>query len=547
MSVVPQLLAPELFRRIIDSSTFTAPSSSTWPLAVGYLLLALVGQGLTLGLTYLTTRLAATATTQLREELVEHALRQEPAFFRRFTPGELVERVDGDSGRLGEIVSGVLVDIVAQLLLAVGVIAALFYLDWRFGLLFTPFAIAMATLLSRQTGRALPHVAAERKIEAEVVGFIDEQVSGADDIRANGATPAVRQSLWALLDTSSEKGRRAAEMSARWPATIQGLSALSVVAALALGGWLHSMGLATVGTVFAALSYATLIRFPLARLTLRIQDVENAAVSLHRLDELRLMETRVDDGPTTLRPDDSAVVFDDVSFAYEGGPEVLSGLSFRLPTGQTMAVVGQTGSGKSTLLGLLFRRFDPTRGTIRIGGQDLRDLNVRALRDRVTYIPQSGRLLATTVRNNVALFDERVNDLRVESALRTVGLGPWLDQLPMGLDTALKPQDAPMSLGQTQLLNLARALITEPSVVLLDEPSAMLDPHTERHLKLALARFLRGRTAIVVSHRLDILDGVDWVLVLDDGRAAEFGERSVLAAEPASRFNTLTAVGRSPS
>ena len=546
VSVVPQLLTPEIFRRIIDSSMSEAPISTAWYLVGTYFVLAVGGQGVALLLAFLTANLAATAAAGLRHRTVTEVLRQDGAFFQEFNPGELVERIDGDTGRIGEAVSGALVDIAAQTLLAVGTIAALYLLDWRFGLLFTAFAMAMAALLRRQTGRALPHVAEQRRAEAEVVGFLDERVGGSEDIRGVGGSEAVRLSLRPLLDREYRAGRREARIGSRWPATIQGLSALGVLFALGLGGWLHDNGQVTVGTVFAALSYATLLRFPLARLTTRVQDVEHTAVSLHRLEEMR-RPTGTPDGDQLLAAETFDLRFDRVTFRYGDGPPVLSDLSFELAHGRKLGIVGRTGSGKSTVLGLVFRRFDPVDGTVHLGGHDVRTLVRASLRHRICYIPQAVRILPASLRANVAVFDDTVGDTRIEQAIRAVGLGPWFERLPAGLDTVLTVADARISAGQAQLLSLARAFVADPAVVLLDEPSSTLDPHSENLLQQALHRFLVDRTGIVVTHRTSTLNDVDSVLVLDGGRLVEFGNRAALQADPDSALNRVMTTSGPPS
>ncbi len=205
--------------------------------------------------------------------------------------------------------------------------------------------------------------------------------------------------------------------------------------------------------------------------------------------------------------------------------------------------MGATGSGKSTLIGLTFRRYDPDAGGVRIKGRDLRRLDRERLREEIMYIPQRTYVFCASVRDNVSLFDSTVPDERLERALEDAGLGGWLGGLPKGLDTGMNPADAGLSAGQGQLLNLARAFVTDPSVVLLDEPSSKVDPGTEATLRQALLRFTRGRTAVIVSHRLDLLREVDRILVLDSGRVVEQGDRVALLADPSSAFARLVRAG----
>lgn len=546
IDILRQLLTPEVLRRFIDSSMSSAPPVEVWRLVGVYVALAVAGQLTAVLLVYVTTRFAWRSTNSLRVDLVIHCLRQDPEFFQRIPPGELVERIDGDATRLAGVMSGLLLEALAQSLLAIGIVAALFRLDWRFGLLYAPFVLAMVAVLRYQTGRAVPYVAAQRQAEAGILGFLAERINGAEDISANGATRYIRRSLWFLLGVEYGKSRRAARAGARWPATVQALSVLSILLALALGAWLYDAGQTTVGTVFAALSYATLIRFPLTQVAGRMQELEDSVVSLQRLGRLLRERSAVPDGAGTLPADPADVRFEDVSFGYDDSGLVLRGVSFHLPAGQVLGVVGRTGSGKSTLIGLVFRRFDPTGGAVRINGQDLRALDRASLRGRITYIPQSTHIFAASLRDNLALFDTGVPDARLEQALHEVGLGDWVRGLPAGLDTMLDETDTGLSVGQGQLLNLARAFVTDPAVVLLDEPSSQIDPHTERTLRRAMARFLRGRTAVIVSHRLDTLREVDRILVMDAGRVVECAPRDALLADPDSAFARMVSAGVTP-
>ncbi|GLY08393.1 MULTISPECIES: ABC transporter ATP-binding protein [Actinoplanes] len=546
--IARQLLTPEILRRFIDAGA----TGRAGHLVMIYFALVLIGLGTTVLLTNVSTRLAWTSTNALRDRMIHGMLRRPASFFQRAAPGELVDRMDNDATRLGSMLSHLLLDLAAQTLLAAGVVAAMFHLDWRFGALFLPFAVAMIVLLRRQTGRVLPFLDAQRDTEAHILATVDEWSAGAEDLRAAGATRHVRRILWQLARREHRTGRQAAAAGTRWPATVQALSVISILLALALGVGLHRSGAATVGTVFAALSYATLIRFPLAQIASRIQEAQAAVVSLRRVREM----LHDDPGPGTLAEGGTLspegrhdLVFDQVTFAYDDGPVVLDDVSFRLPAGATLGLVGRTGSGKSTLVGLAFRSFDPAHGRVLIGGHDLRSLDRAALRRSVAYIPQGITLFGATLRDNLTLFAPGHADDVLLNALREAGLGTLAETLPDGLDTRLDASWTGLSTGQGQMLNLARAFLTDPAVVLLDEPSSQIDPHTEQALRTALTRFARDRTAIIVTHRLETLDEADHILVLDEGRVLEYGRRADLLAATGSVFAGLSAeapAGSSP-
>jgi ABC-type multidrug transport system fused ATPase/permease subunit len=240
-----------------------------------------------------------------------------------------------------------------------------------------------------------------------------------------------------------------------------------------------------------------------------------------------------------LPPGPLAIELDHVSFGYAEGVPVLRDVSVRLEPGRVLGVVGRTGSGKTTLTRLLPRFHDPNTGTVRLGGIDLRDVRISAVRRRIGVVSQDVHLFHASLRDNLTLFDDSVPDGRIRDVLDDVGLTAWWRGLPDGIDTIIGSGASGLSAGQSQVLACARILLHDPDLVILDEASSRLDPATERLVHTALGRLLEGRTGIIVAHRLETLAYVDDILVLEDGRVLEHGSRAELAADPDSRFSTL--------
>jgi ABC-type multidrug transport system fused ATPase/permease subunit len=222
---------------------------------------------------------------------------------------------------------------------------------------------------------------------------------------------------------------------------------------------------------------------------------------------------------------------------------VLRDISVRVEPGRVLGVVGRTGSGKTTLTRLLPRFYDPLAGAVRLGGVDLRDVRIAAVRARIGLVTQDVHLFNASVRDNLTLFDGSVPDERIRAVLDTLGLADWLGELPRGLDTLLGSGGVGLSAGQAQVLACARIFLRDPDVVILDEASSRLDPATERLVHTALGRLLDGRTGIIVAHRLSTVAYADDILVLDDGQVREYGPRRALAADPASHFAGLLRLG----
>ncbi|MGH2459366.1 MAG: ABC transporter ATP-binding protein, partial [Chloroflexota bacterium] len=240
------------------------------------------------------------------------------------------------------------------------------------------------------------------------------------------------------------------------------------------------------------------------------------------------------------------VEFDHVSFAYADDRDdapVLRELTFRIESGRVLGLLGRTGSGKTTISRLLFRFYDPTTGVIRLGGADTRQARLADLRRRVAIVTQDVQLFSATARDNLTFFDPAISDARILAVVHELGLDAWYARLPDGLDTWLDSGGAGISAGEGQLLAFVRVFLRDPGLVILDEASSRLDPATERLIEHAVDRLLRDRTGIVIAHRLATVQRADEILILEDGRIREHGERRVLARDPGSRFAQLLQTG----
>jgi ABC-type multidrug transport system fused ATPase/permease subunit len=347
--------------------------------------------------------------------------------------------------------------------------------------------------------------------------------------------------FWTHAGALFRASRRAALLGVRWPAAAQSLASAGFVMALGAGAWLYTSGQMTLGAAYTLVAYAVMVQTPMLVITAKFHDLVAALGALRRIHGLLGERSSVCTGGAPLPAGAPAVEFERVSFSYRPEEDALRDISLHLRSKGRLAIVGRTGSGKSTLMRLLFRFADPTRGTVRLGGRDLREVSVTSLRGQVGLVTQEVQLFAATVRDNVTLFDDTVDDALVREALAAVGLRQWLESLPAGLDTLLGPGDTGLSAGQEQLLAFARVLIQDPGLVLLDEATSRLDPASMRVFETAMERLLADRTAIIVAHRLETLGSVDEVLLLRDGRVAEHGRRDRLAADPSSQFSRLLA------
>ena len=538
-TIAVQVATPLVASRFLNEATTGAAMRALVTLALLTMVLALAGQALAVAETWAAERVSWDATNALRSDLLAHLLRLDPAYHTSHTQGELIERVDGDVATLARFFSRFVVSVLGNGLLMLGILALLVAVDWRVGLGLAAFVVIALVAMLKIRSTSTHHWDAERQGSAEFYGFLGEYLAGLEDVRANGAGPFVLRRCALAMRHWLAVVRRAQMRGYALVATSQGLFGLGTAFAFALSAMLYREGALTIGTVYLVFRYTGMLREPTEQIRNEVQDFQQADASLGRVEALLAETPRLADGPLDALPSGPLdIALDDVSFAY-GGLPVLRNVSVQMPAGRVLGVVGRTGSGKTTLTRLVPRFHDPQSGVVRLGGVDVRDVRLAAVRSRIGVVTQEVHLFTASVRDNVTLFDDRVTDERVEAVLDSMGLAAWRQSLPDGLDTLLGTGGAGLSAGQAQVLACARILLHDPDVVILDEASSRLDPATERLVHRALGRLLEGRTGIIVAHRLATMAYADDILVLEDGAVVEHGPRLHLAAEPGSRFAGL--------
>lgn len=545
-TVLP-LLAPQLTRRFVDDAIAGAPIQTLLWIALGYLTLALGGQAARLLTAWLASQLAWDGTNRLRETLAEHALGLDLDYHGQRSPGEMIERVDGDVVALAEFIVAFLLDVVVSLLLLVGVLVMVMTVDWRIGTVLLIYCALVGYAMVRMQRLAVPAATQVRQRSAALYGQMEERLAGAEDIRANGAgVHAVHRFHQSAADLYRATLRAERIGAGLFAGTAVAFAAGTAIV-LGVAAWTQQAGLLTItiGTLVLLFQYTQMIRTPFERLLDQLQQYQKALAGVARIGELlsqqRTLPTPAE--PVPLPSGALAVALDRVDFAYPDDQQpVLSQVTLQLAPGQTLGVVGRTGSGKTTVARLLLRLYDPTAGSVQVGGVDLRRADPESLRRRIAVVTQDVQLFAASVRDNLTLFrPELADDDQLRHVLTEVGLTSWLDRLPEGLDTVLAPQGGGLSAGEGQLLAFARAFLADPGLIVLDEASSRLDPATEEAIDQAVVRLLHGRTAVLIAHRLSSLARVDQIAVMDGGKVVEYGPRAELAADPNSRFGGLLA------
>ncbi len=540
-SIALQLLNPQVIRQFIDRVQQGVPHPALLQMALWFLLIVLAQRGVAIATTYVSQQIAWNATNGLRRDLTRHVLKLDLSFHNAHTPGELLERIDNDVDRLGNFFSEFLLQILSGLLLTLGVLLLLWREDGRMAGLLALFVIAYLVVHARGQQLATPHWEKERQYSADLMGFVEERLAGVRDIQTSGAVDYTLLRFYALVRRRTWQALKADVVTDVGWTISKIFYDLGTVAGMALGAYLFLRGQITLGTVYLVLNYLDSLNGPLTSIANQMEELQQARVAIGRVQTLLQTPTKVLDRGNTTLPTEGAlgVRFEHVAFRYHEDAGVLHDLSFALQPGQKLGLLGRTGSGKSTISRLLFRLYDVDSGAITLNDQEIRQVRLANLRQRVGLVTQEVQLFPASLRDNLTLFDATIRDAQIWENLRRLGLDGWVQTLSAGLDTLLAANGGGLSAGEAQLLALARVFLKNPGLVILDEASSRLDAATERLLERALDSLLAGRTAIIIAHRLATVRRADEILILEAGKMQEFGSYQQLANDPNSRFAHL--------
>ena len=543
-----QLITPQIIRRFLDIAHEQGALGSLYLAALVFLVLGLSSQLLRAFTMYLGRDVAWRATNRLRADLTMHVLQLDMGLHSAHTPGELLERIDGDIERLANFFSQFFVHLLGALLMLVGLVVISWWEDWRFGGAMAAFVAFFMLTQARIVKFATPFWQAESVARADFYGFLGEQLGGIKDTQKSGTASFTMRRMYELERRRVFTHMKAGIISGVTTGLSHSANSFRIVAGLAVGAYLFQRGDITIGTVYLIFHYLQMVGMPILTISWEFEDLQQASASIIRVKELMDRAPRVlDGGGATLpacRPACRlSIEFSEVSFSYNPDVTVLQDISFRVEPGKTLGLLGRTGSGKTTMSRLLFRFYDTDKGSVRVGDVDVRELRLGDLRSRVGLVTQEVQLFQASVRDNLTFFDPQVPDATIVETLESLGLGTWYRSLPDGLDSELTASGGQLSAGEAQLLAFARVFLRDPDYVVLDEASSRLDPATEQLIQLAVDRLLNGRTAIVIAHRLATVQKLDEIMIIEDGQVREHGERQSLATDPTSRFAGLLRTG----
>lgn len=544
VSTVCQLINPQLVQQFIDTAAAQGAISTLLTLAGIYLLIAVFTQFITVAISYVGNDISWRATNTLRGDLLRHCLGLDMHFHNRKTPGEMIERIDGDVTGMSNFFAMFIAQVIGSFILLIGILGYMFTVNWPIAAVMTVFTFLSIGSMVFIRNMGVNSSKDERSASAALFGLIEERIAGIEDVQANGAVPYVMNRFHGAMRKVFLSGRKAWMLRViPWNSTVV-LFSIAVTVVLLLGVHYYLIGQISIGTLFLIFQYTQMLNTPIEQLGDQIQEFQKAKSGMLRARELLSLRSEIEDGTKTQLPDGAlGLEFKQVTFGYNEDRVVLHDISFDVQPGQRLGIIGRTGSGKSSISRLLLRLYNINSGTIRIGGEDIRSLKLETLYRRVGMVTQDVQLFDGTLRDNLTLFDPNVSDESILETTARLGLRQWIDGLSNGLDTHLSSGGTSLSAGEAQLFALTRVFLTNPSIIVLDEPSSRLDAATEAMLQVAVDQLMEQCTGIVIAHRLATLEQVDTIMVLQHGRIVEFGSREELANTPSSHYARLLRTG----
>ncbi|MEX5633479.1 ABC transporter ATP-binding protein [Parafrankia sp. FMc2] len=542
-----QAVVPLIARHIVDE-VIVRRASPLWPWLLVLFLAAAGAFGFAYVRRYRGGRVALGVQFDLRNAMHEHLQTLDQDSLSRMPTGQLVARANSDSALVQGLLS-LLPIMMGNVIMMITALIVMIVLSPPLALISLVVIPVLFALSYRLRSRVFPATWDGQQREGAVAQIVDEDVNGVRVVKAFGQEDReVGRVVEAAADLYGSR-MRAVRLRARYQPLLESVPALAQVAILAVGGWMALNGQLTIGTFLVFSTYVGQFAAPTRQLAGVLTVGQQARAGVERIFQLLRLAPAIADGPEAveLPPTRGEIRFEGVEFAYPDGPPVLRGFDLHIAAGERVALIGASGSGKSTVAALLSRFHDPDAGRVTIDGQDLRSVRLRSLRSQVGVAFEESFLFSDSVRANIAYGRPDATDEQVETAARAAAAHEFVLALPRGYDTIVGERGLSLSGGQRQRIALARALLTDPRILVLDDATSAVDAHTEEHIHTALRELLPGRTTILIAHRVSTLHLADRIVVVENGQVIDVGAHEELTRRSAAYRTLLAGLDSDPA
>jgi len=529
-STIIGLLPPYLSSIAIDNYIVDMDPRGLILISIAFTVVYIIQFFTQYGQRYLINWLGSKLEYDIRLDLFRHLQRLNLDYYAHKEVGSVVSRATNDVDKITELITSGVASVIADLLTLAGIIAIMLWMNWWLSLI-TFTIIPLIMLFLYFWGRRVRRVYREtRKTIASVSAQMEESVSGIKEIQSYSREGETKKEFQQVNRSNMQANVQAGQvMSAFWPA-VQIFSAIGNFLVLWFGGVAVMNGDLSVGILFGFMSYLSRFFWPIQDLAGFWNNVQSALAAAERV--FGIIDTPASikdkDGTIKLPRIEGRINYESLTFSYEEGVPVLKDINIEIEPNSKVALVGPTGVGKTTMINLLYRFYDPDKGKITVDGYDLRDVKISSLREQMAIVLQDNFLFSDTVKENIRYGRLDATDEEIIEVSKAVGAHEFIEKLPEGYETDVRERGGRLSVGQRQLLSLARALLADPSILIMDEATSSIDAYTELIIQEAMDKVMRDRTSIIIAHRLSTVRNSDKIIVLVEGQIKETGTHEEL-------------------
>ena len=536
-----------LGKRIVDEGILAGDTAALRAIVIQYGEIILLQALMVFSFIYLAGVLGERIRYDLRRAMFNHLQKLSLSYYNKTPVGWIMSRVTSDSERVAELVTWGFLDSTWAVMNIATAGFFMLVINWKLALIVLAIIPVLLLIASWFQKRIILQYRRVRKINSKITGAYNENITGVRVVKAFGREDRNIAEFDTLTSEMYRAGYRAAWLSAVFLPTVQLISSFALGAIAWYGGWQVQVGTLTIGGIQAFVTYVAFILWPIQDLARVYAEMQHAIASAERIFSLVDAVPDITDQPSAIDPGtiQGDIIFENVSFAYEDDDYVLRDFNLHIRRGETLALVGPTGGGKSTIVNLLCRFFEPTEGRILIGGRDYREISLEALQSRIGIVLQTPHLFSGTIRENIRYGRLDATDEEIEAAAKLAGAHDFITQFEKGYEEEVGEGGSLLSVGQKQLISLARAVLRQPEIFIMDEATSSVDTLTESLIQQGMENLMAGRTSVVIAHRLSTIKNADRILVIRDGQIIEMGTHAELLRRRGHYYRLYTAQFRS--